>query len=56
MCCFSVDLLDEKSYEIWENVLVYNTWYKTSTDLKPLRIWLGKIDGPARVLNGGIKH
>ena len=36
---YSVDiLLDEKWYETYENILVYNISYKISTGPKPLRI------------------
>ena len=31
-----------KPYEI---ILIYDIWYKTSTDAKPLRIRFDKIDG-----------
>ena len=31
-------LLNEKSFETYENLLVYNISYKTSTGPKPLRI------------------
>ena len=34
---YSLDiLLDEKSYEIYENILIYNISYKTSIFPKPL--------------------
>ena len=49
-------LLDEKSYETYEYILVYNIVCKTSTGTKPLRIRFGKIDGLIRVLDGENKH
>ena len=38
--------MDEKSYE---NILVYNIWYKKLIDYKPLCIRFDKIDGFIRV-------
>ena len=49
-------LLDEKSYETYEYILVYSIVCKTSTGTKPLRIRFGKIDGLIRVLDGENKH
>ena len=49
-------LLDEISDKTYENVLIYNISYKTSTGPKPLRIRFDKIDGFIRVLDGEIKH
>ena len=49
-------LLDEKSYETYEYILVCNIVCKTSTGTKPLRIRFGKIDGLIRVLDGENKH
>ena len=54
-------LISEKSYE---NILVFNTSYKTLVDAQPLRIRFGKIDGFIRgyegtrylVLFGGEKY
>ena len=45
---FNLDnfLIDEKSYE---NILVYNIFYKTLIDAKPLHIRFDKIDGFIRV-------
>ena len=43
---FSDILLDEKLYkEKYENILIYDISYKTSTVVKPLRIRFDKIDG-----------
>ena len=42
-------LIDEKPYE---NILVYNSSYKSLIDSKPLRISLGKIDGFIRAYDG----
>ena len=39
-------LIDEKSYE---NILVYNIWYKKLIDCKPRCITFDKIDGFIRV-------
>ena len=39
-------LLDEKSYE---NLLLYDTLYKTLIHAKPLRNMFGKVDGFIRV-------
>ena len=39
-------LSDKKLYkEKYENILIYNISYKTSTGAKPLRIRFDKIDG-----------
>ena len=43
---FSDILLDEKLYE---NILVYDISYKTSTSTKPYHVRFDKIDGFARV-------
>ena len=43
-------LLDKK----FENISVYETFYKTSTGLKPLHIRFDKIDGFVMVLDGKI--
>ena len=41
---FSDILLDEKLYkENYENILIYNISYKTSTGAKPLRVKFDKI-------------
>ena len=42
---FSYILLDEKSYKIHENILVYDISYKTFIASIPLRINFDKIDG-----------
>ena len=43
---FSDILLDENLYnKKYENILIYNISYKTSTGAKPLRIRFDKIDG-----------
>ena len=42
-------LLDEKSSE---NILIYDVSYKTSMGLKPLRVWLVKIDGFIKIYDG----
>ena len=43
---YSVDiLLDEKTYETYKNILIYDISYKTSTGAKPLCIRFSKIDG-----------
>ena len=52
ICCVDI-LLDEKSYETYENILVYYISYKTSAVSKPSRL---KIDIFARVLDGEIKR
>ena len=53
---YSVDiLLDKKSYETYENILVYNILYKTSTSPRQLCIRFNKLDGFIRVLDGEIK-
>ena len=46
---FSGILLSEKSYE---NILIYDTSYKTFMGAKPLRIWFEKIDGFIKIYNG----
>ena len=40
--------MNEKSYE---NILIYDISYRTSTGAKPLRIRFDKIDGFTRVYN-----
>ena len=46
-------LLDEKLYkENYENILVHNISYKTSTGAKPLRIMFDKIDGFIKIRDG----
>ena len=50
---FSDILLDEKLYD---NILVYEISYKTSTDPKPLRIRLDKIDRIIRVYGGEFRY
>ena len=40
----------------YENILVYNIWYKTPTGPKPLRIRFDKIYGFIISLDGKIKH
>ena len=53
----SVDIsLDEKSYETFENILIFNISCKTSNGPKPLRIRFNKIDIFISVLDGEIKH
>ena len=53
---YSVDILiDKKSYETYENILVYNILCKTSTRPWQLCIRFNKIDGFIRVLDGEIK-
>ena len=42
-------LLDEKSSE---NILIYDISYKTSMGLKPLGVWLVKIDGFIKIYDG----
>ena len=42
-------LIHEKSHE---NILIYDIWYKTLIDLKPLRIRFDKIDGIIRIYDG----
>ena len=50
---FSDILLDEKLYkEKYENILVYDISYKTSTGAKPLRIRYDEIDGFINIHNG----
>ena len=49
-------LLDKRLYEIYENILVYNISYKTSTGSKSLCIRFDKIDRFIRVFDGEIKH
>ena len=54
---YSVDiLLDEKSFQTYENILVYNISYKTSTSSKPLHFRFDKINGFITFLDGKIKH
>ena len=45
-------LLDEKSYETYENILIYDISYKTSTGAKPLRIRFYEIDGFIKIYDG----
>ena len=52
ICCVDI-LLDEKSYETYESILVYYISYKTSSVSKPSRL---KIDIFVRVLDGEIKR
>ena len=48
---YSVDIvLDEKSFQTYENILVYNISYKTSTSSKPFHFRFVKINGFIRVL------
>ena len=50
---FSDILLDEKLYkEKYENILIYDISYKTSTGGKPLRISVDKIDAFIKTHNG----
>ena len=43
---YSGDILwDKKSYETYENILIYDISDKTATDAKPLRIRFDEIDG-----------
>ena len=43
---FNDVLLDEKLYkEKYENILIYDSSYKTLTGWKPLCIWFDKTDG-----------
>ena len=42
-------LIDEKSYE---NILIYDVYYKTLIGSKPLHIRFNKIDGFVRICNG----
>ena len=49
---FSGILLDEKLYkEKYENILIYNLSYKTSTGAKPLRGRYNEIDGSIKIHN-----
>ena len=48
---FSVSLLDEKSYETSDNILIYDISNKTSTSAKPLHIRFDKIDGSIKIHN-----
>ena len=48
---FSDTLLDEKSYETSDNILIYDISNKTSTSAKPLHIRFGKIDGSIKIHN-----
>ena len=49
---FSSILLDEKLYkEKNESILIYGISYKTSKDVKPLRIRYDKIDEFIKILN-----
>ena len=45
-------LLDKKSYETYENILIYDISHKTSTGAKPLRIRLDEIDGFLKMYDG----
>ena len=42
-------LIDEISHE---RILIYDIWYKTLIDSKPLRIRFDKIDGIIRIYDG----
>ena len=44
-------LLDENSYETYENILIHNISNKTSMDAKPLHIRFDKIDGFIKIHN-----
>ena len=48
---FDIDniLIDEKPHEY---ILVYNIWYKSLIDSKPLRVTFDKIDGFIRNYDG----
>ena len=48
---FSDTLLDEKSYETSDNILIYDISNKTSTSAKPLHIRFDKIDGSIKIHN-----
>ena len=45
-------LLDEKSYETYENILIYDISFKTSMCAKPFPIRFDKIDGFIKTHNG----
>ena len=50
---FSDTLLEEKSYkENFENILIYDISYKTSTNAKPLCVRFDKTDGFIKTHNG----
>ena len=50
---FNDILLDEKLYkEKDENISIYDTSYKVSTNTKPLRLRFNKIDGFSKTHNG----
>ena len=48
---FGDTLLDEKSYETSDNILIYDISNKTSTSAKPLHIRFDKIDGSIKIHN-----
>ena len=48
---FSDTLLDEKSYETSDSILIYDIWNETSTSAKPLHIRFDKIDGSIKIHN-----
>ena len=45
-------LLDKKSKETHENILIYDISYKTSTSAKPLRIRFNEIDSFIKIFDG----
>ena len=45
-------LLDKKSKETHENILIYDISYKTSTSVKPLRIRFNEIDSFIKIFDG----
>ena len=49
---FSYNLLEEKSYKTYENVLICDISYKTFMGSIPLRIKFDKIDGFIKNYNG----
>ena len=47
-----ISLGEKLCKEKYENILIYDISYKTSTGAQPLRIRYDKIDGFVKILNG----
>ena len=45
-------LFHKKSYKTYENILIYDIWYKTFMGAKPLRIRFDEIDGFIKIYDG----
>ena len=50
--CSNVYLLDEKSYKIYQNILIYGISYKTFMGLILLHIKFDRVDGFIKIYDG----